>query len=76
MKNVALSSHREDGRGEDARREELRHYDFRTPNFLCIINWAGKEVEAHVASCPVLSLFRREDPVDGDSDLPYALHSY
>ena len=40
------------------------------------INEAGKKVEAHVAKSPGLSLFRREEPVDGDSDESYALHSY
>ena len=31
-------------------------------------NEAGKKVEVHVAKSPGLSLFRREEPVDGDSD--------
>ena len=39
-------------------------------------NEAGKNVEAHVAMSPGLSLFRREEPVDGDRDESYALHSY
>ena len=43
-------------------------------------NWhgykTGSKVEAHVASCPVLSLFRREEPKDGDTVLPYTLHNY
>ena len=39
-------------------------------------NEAGKKVEGHVAKSPGLSLFRREEPVDGDSDESYALHSY
>ena len=39
-------------------------------------NGAGKKVEAHVAKSPGLSLFCREEPVDGDSDESYALHSY
>ena len=39
-------------------------------------NWTGKEVEAHVAKGLGLSLFRREEPVDGDSDESYALRSY
>ena len=39
-------------------------------------NKAGRKVEAHVASCPVLSLFRREEPKDGDTVLPYTLHNY
>ena len=33
----------------------------------------GKEVEAHVAKCQALSLFRREESVDGDNDVPYTL---
>ena len=47
----------------------------RTANFLRC-NDAGKKVEAHVAKSPGLSLFCREEPVDGDSDESYALHSY
>ena len=39
-------------------------------------NEAGKKVEAHVAKSPGLSLFRREEPVDGDSNESYALQSY
>ena len=39
-------------------------------------NGAGKEVEARVAKSPGLSPFRKEEPVDGDSDKSYALHSY
>ena len=39
-------------------------------------NKTGSKVEAHVASCPVLSLFRREEPKDGDTVLPYTLHNY
>ena len=39
-------------------------------------NKTGSKVEAHVASCPVLSLFRREEPKDGDTGLPYTLHNY
>ena len=39
-------------------------------------NGAGKKVEAHVAKSPGLSLFCREELVDGDSDESYALHSY
>ena len=42
----------------------------------CPLNEAGKKVEAHVAKSPGLSLFRREEPVDGDSDESYALHNY
>ena len=36
----------------------------------------GKEVEAQVPKGPGLSLFHREEPVDGDSDESYALCSY
>ena len=39
-------------------------------------NKTGSKVEAHVASCPLLSLFRREEPIDGDTGLPYTLRSY
>ena len=39
-------------------------------------NEAGRGVEAHVAKCPVLNLFDREEPVDGDTDVLYALHTY
>ena len=31
-------------------------------------NEAGKKVEAHVAKSPGLSLFRRDEPVEGDSN--------
>ena len=36
----------------------------------------GREVEAHVARTPLLSPFRREEPVDGGDSEPYTLHSY
>ena len=39
-------------------------------------NGTGREVEAHVARAPLLSLFRREEPVDGGDSEPYTLHSY
>ena len=39
-------------------------------------NEKGSKVEANVAMCPVLSLFRREENRDGDTYVPYALHSY
>ena len=37
-------------------------------------NEAGKKVEAHVAKSPGLSLFRRDEPVEGDSNESYTLH--
>ena len=40
------------------------------------LNGTGREVEAHVARAPLLSLFRREEPVDGGDSEPYTLHSY
>ena len=39
-------------------------------------NEAASKVEADVAMCPLLSLFRREENRDGDTYVPYALHSY
>ena len=39
-------------------------------------NGTDREVEAHVARAPLLSLFRREEPVDGGDSEPYTLHSY
>ena len=36
----------------------------------------GWEVEAHVARASLLSLFCREEPVDGGGSEPYTLHSY
>ena len=36
----------------------------------------GSKVEADVAMCPLLSLFRREENRDGDTYVPYALHNY
>ena len=39
-------------------------------------NGTGREVEAHGARAPLLSLFRREEPVDGGDSEPYTLHSY
>ena len=36
----------------------------------------GKEVEAHVAKGLGLSLFRREEPVDGDSDYALSIYGY
>ena len=36
-------------------------------------NEKGREVEADVAMCPLLSLFRREENRDGDTYVPYAL---
>ena len=38
-------------------------------------NGTGREVEAHVARAPLLSLFRREEPVDGGDSEPYTLHT-
>ena len=38
-------------------------------------NEAGSKVEADVAMCPPLSLFRREENRDGDTYVPYTLHS-
>ena len=43
---------------------------------MCFTNGTGREVEAHVARAPLLSLFRREEPVDGGDSEPYTLHSY
>ena len=40
------------------------------------VNGTGKLVKAHVAKGPFLSLFRREEPVYGDSDQSYRLCSY
>ena len=40
-----------------------------------ISNKVGNKVEVHVASCPVLSLFCREEPKDHDTILPYTLQS-
>ena len=40
------------------------------------MNEKGSKVEADVAMCPLLSLFRREENRDGDTDVPYALHNY
>ena len=39
-------------------------------------NEKGSKVEADVAMCPLLSLFRREENRDGDTYVPYALHNY
>ena len=39
-------------------------------------NEKGSKVEADVAMCPLLSLFRREENRYGDTYLPYTLHSY
>ena len=39
-------------------------------------NEKGSKVEADVAMCPLLSLFRREENRDGDTCEPYALHNY
>ena len=39
-------------------------------------NEKGSKVEADVAMCPLLSLFRREENRDGVAYVPYALHSY
>ena len=39
-------------------------------------NEKGRKVEADVAMCPLLSLFRREENRDGIACVPYALHSY
>ena len=39
-------------------------------------NEKGSKVEADVAMCPLLSLFRREENRDGDTYVPYALHIY
>ena len=41
-----------------------------------ILNEKGSKVEADVAMCPLLSLFRREENRDGDTYMPYALHNY
>ena len=38
-------------------------------------NEKGSKVEADVAMCPLLSLFRREENKDGDTYMPYALHN-
>ena len=40
------------------------------------VNEKGRKVEADVAMCPLLSLFRREENRDGIACVPYALHSY
>ena len=40
------------------------------------INEKGSKVEADVAMCPLLSLFRREENRDGDTSVPYALNNY
>ena len=45
-------------------------------NSLSSYNEAGSKVEADVAMCPLLSLFRREENRDGDTCESYALHSY
>ena len=39
-------------------------------------NEKGSKVEADVALCPLLSLFRREENRDGDTYVPNALHNY
>ena len=39
-------------------------------------NEKGSKVEADVAMCPLLRLFRREESRDGDTYVPYALHKY
>ena len=39
-------------------------------------NEKGRKVEADVAMCPLLSLFRREEHGDGDTYVPYALQNY
>ena len=39
-------------------------------------NEKGSKVEADVAMCLLLSLFRREENRDGDTYVPYALHNY
>ena len=39
-------------------------------------NEAGSKVEADVAMSPPLSLFHREENRDGNTYVPYALHSY
>ena len=39
-------------------------------------NEKGSRVEADVAMCPLLSLFRREEKRDGDTYMPYALHNF
>ena len=41
-----------------------------------IVNEKGSKVEADVAMCPLLSLFRREENRDGDTYVPYALYNY
>ena len=46
------------------------------PNFGKFSNGTGREVEVHVARAPLLSLFRREEPVDGGDSEPYTLHNY
>ena len=49
-------------------------------NFLAmnvlLSNEKGSKVEADVAMCPLLRLFRREENRDGDTYVPYALHNY
>ena len=44
--------------------------------FKIVSNEKGSKVEADVAMCPLLSLFRREENRDGDTYVPYALHNY
>ena len=41
-----------------------------------ILNEKGSKVEDDVAMCQLLSLFRREENRDGDTDVPFALHNY
>ena len=39
-------------------------------------NKTGSKVEAHVASCPVLSLFRREEPKDALHTTQLSIYGY
>ena len=41
-----------------------------------IFNEKDNKVEADVAMCPLLSLFRRKENRDGDTYVPYALHNF
>ena len=45
--------------------------------YVFCVNEKGRKVEADLALCPLLSLFRREEHGDGDTfKVPFALQNY
>ena len=43
---------------------------------ICAVSGTGKEVETTCSKCQVLSLFPSGEPIDGDTIVPYTLHSF